>query len=80
MSASLPNGTSEMAAAKRYAVATQLNNTASVWNSLPMTGNAMLIDEPMNGVMKELREAIINAVDLVALLSIRFTSFQGFLL
>jgi hypothetical protein len=51
-------------------VAIQLRKTASIWNSFSIDGSAMLIDEPMKGVRKELRQAIINAALLIASLFI----------
>ena len=42
-----------MAAASRYAVVTQLSVTASMENSRPMDGRAMLTDVAMNGVRKD---------------------------
>jgi hypothetical protein len=41
--------------------------TASALNSFPMSGIAILIEDIINGVIKELREAIVRAVNLVAL-------------
>ena len=67
MSANLPKGTRDTAAAKRYEVATQLNKTASVLNSFPMAGSAILTDEIINGVKKELNDAMIRADNLMAL-------------
>src|SRR5512136_146901 len=52
MSASLPKGTRNMAAARRYEVATQLSDTASIANSAPIEGRAMLIEEPIKGGRK----------------------------
>jgi len=59
-----------MAADKRYAVATQPNKTASMANSLPMEGSAMLTEEPMKGVSKEFNVATSKAALLVAVSSI----------
>jgi hypothetical protein len=58
MSAKRPNGTKNTAAASKYAVATQLRVTASSENRLPIEGSAILTDELVNGVRKELIEAI----------------------
>ena len=52
MSASLPKGTANMAAASKNAVGIQLRTMASAANSAPIEGSAMLMDEPMNGVKK----------------------------
>src|SRR5512136_1061977 len=52
MSASLPKGTRNMAAARRYEVATQLSDTASRANSSPIEGRAILIEEPIKGGRK----------------------------
>ncbi len=57
ISAILPKGTRNAAAAKRNDVATQLNKTASISNSLPITGSAMLMEELIKGMRKELNEA-----------------------
>lgn len=72
MSPILPKGTRKMAAARIAEVATQLKVTAPVANSLPMAGRAMLTDEPMKGVRKELRAATIRAALLFAASSIIF--------
>src|SRR4030042_3618985 len=52
ISAILPNGTRKMAEANRYAVATQLNEIASIENSFPIDGRATLTDDTSNGVRK----------------------------
>ena len=66
MSASLPKGTSATEAARRYDVATQLSSTASVSYSFPTAGSAILTEEIINGVRKELMDAIIRAGNLAA--------------
>jgi len=43
-------------------VGIQVRITASILNSLAIAGKARLMDEPMKGVMKELRMAMISAV------------------
>jgi hypothetical protein len=48
-------------------VAIQLSKIASVLNSFPITGSAILIEESINGVIKELKDAIERAVNLIAL-------------
>lgn len=53
MSAILPKGTRNIAAASKYAVATQPNEIASIASSFPMEGSAMAMEEPINGVRKE---------------------------
>jgi hypothetical protein len=53
MSASLPSGTRNIAAARRYAVEIQLKVIASAENSLPIEGMAILMEVPMKGVRKE---------------------------
>jgi hypothetical protein len=58
-------GTRKTAAAKRYEVATQLSETALMANSLPIEGRAMLTEEAMNGVRKELSIATSRAVPLL---------------
>jgi hypothetical protein len=70
MSAILPMGTKNMAAAKRYEVVIQLNETACIPNSFPMEGRAMLTEEPMKGVRKEVKVAISKAALLVTTSSI----------
>src|SRR3972149_1844660 len=55
------------AAASRKDVAIQLRVTASRANSLPIDGRAILTDEPMNGVKKELRVATSSAARFAAL-------------
>jgi hypothetical protein len=52
ISATLPNGTRNIAEAKRYAVATQLKEIASIKNSFPMEGSATLTDDTSKGVRK----------------------------
>src|SRR5512146_1846178 len=61
MSASLPKGTRNMAADRRYAVGTQLMSTALIANSLPMAGSAILTEDTMNGVRKADRVAMRRA-------------------
>lgn len=53
ISASFPKGTRNIAAARIYEVATQFNRIASIENSFPIEGSAMLMDEPIKGVRKE---------------------------
>ncbi|MBA7682772.1 hypothetical protein ES703_91124 [subsurface metagenome] len=53
MSAILPKGTRNIAAARRYAVATQPREMASIASSLPIDGSAMVMEEPIKGVRKE---------------------------
>jgi len=74
ISAILPKGTKNMAAERRYAVATQPNKIASIANSLPMEGSAMLTEEPMKGVRKEDNVATSRAALLVAASSILMLS------
>ena len=62
MSAILPNGTANIAATNRNAVGIQLSRIASVWNSLPIVGKAMLMAALMNGVENDAIVATINAV------------------
>ncbi|OIP30742.1 MAG: hypothetical protein AUK23_08075 [Deltaproteobacteria bacterium CG2_30_43_15] len=70
ISAILPKGTRNITAAKRYAVATQLNKTASMANSFPIEGRAMLTEEPIKGVRKDARVATSKAELLSTPLSI----------
>jgi hypothetical protein len=58
----LPKGTRNTAAARRYAVATQLRETASIANSFPIVGRATFTDEPSNGVMKPASTAIARTI------------------
>jgi hypothetical protein len=60
-SASRPKGTRHTAEARRYDVGIQVRITASILNSLAIAGRARLMDDPMKGVMKELRMAMIIA-------------------
>ncbi len=53
MSAILPKGTRNIAVAKRYEAVTQLNKTASMANSIPIEGRAMLTEKIMKGARKE---------------------------
>jgi len=62
ISAALPNGSRNSAAVSRYDVATQLNSTALIENSLPIEGRAILIEEPIKGVRKALKVAISKTV------------------
>jgi hypothetical protein len=50
-----------MAADRMYDVGTQLMSTALIWNSFPMAGSAILMDETMKGVRKEANVAITRA-------------------
>ena len=50
MSAILPKGTAHIAATNRNDVGIQLSKIASVWNSIPIEGKAMLMAALMNGV------------------------------
>ena len=61
ISASLPKGSRNMAAASRNEVATQLNETASMPNSSPMVGKAIFTEEPMKGIKKAARVAMARA-------------------
>ena len=61
MSAALPRGTRNAAAASRYEVATQLSMTAVMLKSSAIAGSATLIEEPMKGVRNELSIAIMRA-------------------
>jgi hypothetical protein len=68
MSAILPNGTRNTAAARRYEVATQFNSTASIENCFPIEGSAIFTEDPIKGVMNAATEAIISVVFLLTLL------------
>jgi hypothetical protein len=54
------------------AVATQLNEMASMENSLPIEGSAILVEEPMKGVIKEDKAATRSAAVLLTELSLCF--------
>jgi len=62
MSAILPKGTRNIAAAKRNEVATQPSSTASIANSSAIKGRAMFTEETMKGVRKEPIVAISKAI------------------
>ena len=61
MSAILPKGTANIAATNRNDVGIQLSKIASVWNSIPIEGKAMLMAALMNGVENDAMVATINA-------------------
>jgi hypothetical protein len=65
MSATLPIGTRNIAAASKYDVPTQLSSTALIENSLPTLRRATFIAEAINGVRNELSAATSRATDLV---------------
>jgi hypothetical protein len=48
----------------KYDVATQPNDTASIENSLPIVGRAILIDDAIKGVRNEDTIALNNAIFL----------------
>jgi hypothetical protein len=64
MSAIFPMGTRKRAAARRYAVAIQESEMASMWNSAPIAGSAILTADPSNGVRKPARMAINSTICL----------------
>jgi len=61
ISEALPTGTRNAAAERRYAVATQLSEIASIARSDPMRGNATVTDEAVKGPRKELSTAANSA-------------------
>ena len=65
ISAILPIGSKKTAEASRYELTTQLREMASIENSALMAGKAILIDDPMKGVRKEVITAIAN-MDILA--------------
>ena len=79
MSAILPKGTRNIAAARRYDVGIQPNAMASIANSLPIDGSAILIVEPIKGVRKEPKVAISKAALLLGVSSILFLSIITYL-
>lgn len=64
MSAIFPKGTRNIAEAKRYAVLTQLNKTASIRNSFPIEGSAMLTEDMAKGDRKA-ASVVINKANLL---------------
>ena len=48
-----PEGTRNIAAARRYEVAIQFSRTASIENSFPILGSAIFTEELIKGVRKE---------------------------
>jgi hypothetical protein len=79
ISASLPKGRRKIAAGKRKEVATQASRTASIANSFPMAGRAMLIEEAMKGVRKEVSVATCRTALFVAspIMSIHIASMRS---
>ena len=61
ISEALPTGTRKAAAERRYAVATQLSEMASIARSDPMRGNATVTGEEVKGPRKELSTAANSA-------------------
>jgi hypothetical protein len=57
ISASLPNGTMQIAAVSRYADVTQPNVTASISNDALMAGSATFKEETVYGTRKDASEA-----------------------
>ena len=66
MSAILPIGTRNIAAAKRYDKETQLSMTTSIPKSFPMEGSPMNTEEPIKGARKELIVVISNTTFLLS--------------
>ncbi len=60
MSATLPNGTRNMASVRRYTVATHASVEASIANSVAIEGSARFTAEMSKGVKKAARETTIN--------------------
>jgi len=58
MSEALPKGTRNAAAARRYAVETQLSVMTFIERSRPRLGKETMTDDAIKGVRKELRAAI----------------------
>ena len=79
ISASLPKGTRHTASASRYAVAIQLKRTASTWSSFPIAGRAILTEEAIKGVIKELSVTMIRA-DLFSAASSAFIALLPLIL
>jgi hypothetical protein len=53
MSAILPDGTRNIPSERRKEVVTQPNKTASISNSFPMDGRAIMTEDPMKGTRAE---------------------------
>ena len=53
MSAILPDGTRNIPSERRKEVVTQPNKTASISNSFPMDGRAIMTEDPMKGIRAE---------------------------
>jgi hypothetical protein len=70
ISAILPIGSKKTAEASRQELTTQLKEMASIENSALMAGRAILIDDPMNGVRKEVITAITKITFLLELFSV----------
>jgi len=60
MSATLPNGTRNIASVRRYTVATHASEEASIANSVPIEGRARFTAEISKGVKKAARETTIS--------------------
>jgi hypothetical protein len=63
-----------MAEANRYAVATQPREMASIENSLPIEGSAILTDDPSKGARKAANVTTNKVILLINLLSIHAAS------
>ena len=74
ISAILPKGTRNIAAARRYEVAIQPSKTAFILNSLPIEGRAILTEEPIKGVRKEVNVATKRAALFIAASSLLMLS------
>ena len=59
---SLPTGNNHAAVETRYDVDIQLNKIAEALKSTPIIGKAILIDEPMNAVIKAVSVVISNII------------------
>ncbi|MEM3451132.1 MAG: hypothetical protein QW830_01835 [Nitrososphaerales archaeon] len=70
MSAILPKGRRNIAVAKRYEAVTQPNKIASVANSFPIRGRAILIEDIMKGARKEAKVVTSNPTLLFTVLCI----------
>jgi hypothetical protein len=67
ISAILPKGRRKTVADRRYEVDTQASKTASILNSRPMEGRAILMEAPIKGVRKDAIVIITNAKVLLTL-------------
>jgi hypothetical protein len=76
MSAILPNGTRKAAATNKKEVATQLKVSAFIPNSIPMVGNAILMDAAIKGIRNADSIVIIKVILLLTVCMLSFCSIS----